>query len=61
MAAKGQELKLPSGDFNRVYVLAASDDGDQAAEFRVGTQTHKATVEDWGGFLGQWDTGCGRV
>ena len=56
VVAKGQEITLPSGDFNRVYVLAASDDGDQVAEFRVGSQTQKATVEDWGGFLGQWDT-----
>lgn len=56
VVAKGQEIKLPSGDFNRVYVLAASDDGDQVAEFRVGSQTEKATVEDWGGSLGQWDT-----
>ena len=56
VVAKGQAVALPSGDFNRVYVLAASSDGDQAADFRVGSTTAKATVQDWGGFLGQWDT-----
>jgi len=56
LIAKGQSLDLPSGDFNRVYVLAASDDGDQEATFRAGTHTQSLTVEDWGGFIGQWDT-----
>ena len=54
--AKGQTMDLPAGDFNRVYVLAASADGDQQAIFRAGSKTEKVTVEDWGGFIGQWDT-----
>lgn len=54
--AKGQAITLPSGEFNRVYVLAASSDGDQAAEFRLGSQSVKTTVQNWGGFIGQWDT-----
>jgi alpha-mannosidase len=39
-----------------VYVLAASDDGDQQAVFHVGEHPVKLTIEDWGGFVGQWDT-----
>ena len=53
--AKGQTIPLPSGKFNRVYVLAASADGDQKAAFRVGDKETDVTVQDWGGFIGQWD------
>ncbi len=55
VTAKGQTIDLPAGGFNRVYVLAASD-GDRKASFKVGGQTHEVTIENWGGFIGQWDT-----
>ena len=55
VVAKGQKLDLPAGRFNRVYVLAAAD-GDQKAEFRAGEKSSEVTVENWGGFIGQWDT-----
>jgi alpha-mannosidase len=56
VVAKGQSIDLPEGDFNKVYVLAASDDGDQQAVFHVGERADKLTIENWGGFIGQWDT-----
>ena len=56
VVAKGQSIDLPAGNFNKVYVLAASDDGDQQAVFRVGEHPVTLTIEDWGGFIGQWDT-----
>ena len=56
VVAKGQSIELPQGDFNKVYVVAASDDGDQQAVFHIGEHAQKLTVEDWGGFIGQWDT-----
>ncbi|HXS74818.1 MAG TPA: glycoside hydrolase family 38 C-terminal domain-containing protein [Terracidiphilus sp.] len=56
VVAKGQKIDLPQGGFNKVYVIAASDDGDQKATFQVGTKSVNLTVEDWGGFIGQWDT-----
>jgi alpha-mannosidase len=56
IAAKGQTLQFPSGSFNRVYVLAASSEGDQKATFKAGDRAVELTVEDWGGFVGQWDT-----
>ena len=34
--AKGQTINLPAGRFNRVYLLAASADGDQKASFEAG-------------------------
>jgi alpha-mannosidase len=54
--AKGQRIDLPAGRFNRVYVLAMSTDGDQAARFQVGEQPVELTVQNKGGFIGQWDT-----
>jgi alpha-mannosidase len=55
VVAKGQSIDLPEGAFNRVYVLAASADGDRKATFRVGASAAEVNVEDWGGFIGQWD------
>ncbi|QHN03035.1 alpha-mannosidase [Granulicella sp. WH15] len=55
VAANGQSVALPVGDFNRVYILAAGD-GDQQAQFHIGGKAVTLNVENWGGFIGQWDT-----
>ncbi|MDT5268489.1 MAG: alpha-mannosidase [Acidobacteriota bacterium] len=55
LAARGQTLKLPAGNFKRLYVLAASTGGDRRATFRVGERAFDVNVQDWGGFVGQWD------
>jgi alpha-mannosidase len=55
VVAKGQTIDLPTGDYNRVYVLAASADGDQKATFEVGGKSVELNIQDWGGFVGQWD------
>ncbi|HVC47113.1 MAG TPA: glycoside hydrolase family 38 C-terminal domain-containing protein [Terracidiphilus sp.] len=55
VVADGQTIELPKGDYNRVYVLAAAVDGDQQAAFKVGSDEHTLAIEDWGGFIGQWD------
>jgi alpha-mannosidase len=55
LVAKGQTIQLPAGEYNRVYLIAASSDGDQRAEFKEGNQTTELNVQDWGGFIGQWD------
>jgi alpha-mannosidase len=52
---KGQMIKLPSGSFNRLYILAAAAHGDQMAKFDVGMKSIELNIEDWGGFIGQWD------
>lgn len=54
--AKGQAIDLPAGQFNAVYVLAASSDGDQKAVFHLDKKPVGLTIQDWGGFIGQWDT-----
>ncbi len=56
VVARGQAIDLPEGSFNKIYVLAASAQGDQQAVFRVGDHPVNLTIEDWGGFIGQWDT-----
>jgi alpha-mannosidase len=55
VTANGQTIKLPSGRYNRVYVLAASANGDQKAVFEAGGKKTELNIEDWGGFIGQWD------
>ena len=55
VVANGQTIALPQGDFNRVFVLAAAAGGDQQASFRIGDHDTPLTIEDWGGFIGQWD------
>ncbi len=55
VVAKGQTIDLPAGHYNRVYILAASADGDQKATLRLGDTAVELNVEDWGGFIGQWD------
>jgi alpha-mannosidase len=55
LAARGQTLKLPAGNHKRLYILAASNGGDRRATFRVGERAFDLNVQDWGGFLGQWD------
>ena len=54
--ARGQTIQLPAGNFNRVYLLAASASGDQNAVFRAGNRSAALTIQNWGGFIGQWDT-----
>jgi alpha-mannosidase len=55
VVARGQTLKLPEGNFNRVYILAAAD-GDQNGTFRIGDSAANLNIQDWQGFIGQWDT-----
>ena len=55
VTARGQKIDLPAGKYSRVYLLAAAYDGDQKAEFRVGDHPTELNIEDWGGFIGQWD------
>lgn len=55
LVANGQTIALPPGNHDHVYVLAAAADGDQTANFRAGSANKTLNIEDWGGFIGQWD------
>jgi alpha-mannosidase len=54
-AARGQVLSLPERPKGRVYILAASASGDLKATFRAGDKPVDLIVQDWGGYIGQWD------
>ena len=54
LVARGQELPVPKG-MSRLYILAASVSGDQDVAFRVGNESVNLTIQDWSGFIGQWD------
>lgn len=56
VVAKGQTINLPEGKFNRVYILAASTDGDQRGVFTIGKSEVSLNIQNWTGFIGQWDT-----
>jgi alpha-mannosidase len=52
--ARGQTIQVPAGGFTRLYLLAAAE-GDQKATFRIGSTAVDLTIQDWGGYVGQWD------
>jgi alpha-mannosidase len=54
LVSKGQTIPIPSG-YTRVYVLAASSEGDVPAAFKLGSRSVFTRVQDWGGYIGQWD------
>jgi len=52
---RGQTITLPAGNFKRLYLLAASAGGDVRATFRIGDNPVDLTIQDWSGYVGQWD------
>ncbi len=55
MTCEGDTLQLPAGNkYNRLYILAASTEGDNQADFRIGKQTASFVVPSYTGFIGQW-------
>ena len=58
---RGQTITLPSGKYNRVYLLAAAANGDQKGTFRVGDKPTELTIQEWTGFIGQWDDRIWKV
>ena len=55
VVAHGQTITLPAGKYNRVYLLAAAANADQKATFRVGDKSADLAIQEWTGFVGQWD------
>ena len=55
VACKGQTFSIPTGDFNRLYLLAASAGDEQTARFIVDGKPVTLSVGAWSGFVGQWD------
>jgi alpha-mannosidase len=53
--ARGQKIMLPDGKFTRIYLLMAAAHGDQRATFLLGERPIDLLVQDWGGYVGQWN------
>ncbi|HEX6648034.1 MAG TPA: glycoside hydrolase family 38 C-terminal domain-containing protein [Pyrinomonadaceae bacterium] len=51
---RGQSIAVPAG-VRRLYVLAASAHGDQDVAFKIGDENVNLPVQNWSGFIGQWD------
>ncbi|MBI9016784.1 MAG: alpha-mannosidase [Phycisphaerae bacterium] len=54
IACKGQTIKLPRGNFNRLYILAAASE-DTATSFKLGNVSYPLTIQAYNGFVGQYD------
>jgi alpha-mannosidase len=54
VVAHGQSIALPAGDHKRLYLLAAAD-GDQRATFIINGKPIELTIQNWTGYVGQWD------
>jgi alpha-mannosidase len=50
--SEGQKIKLPSGKYNRLYILAAATEDTQAT-FRVGRESFNLGIQSWTGYVGQ--------
>src|SRR5581483_6658258 len=54
VACQGQSIPIPPGGFERAYILAAAD-GDQKISIDAGGKPTGLTIQDWTGYVGQWD------
>ena len=52
MGAKGQKINLPSGDFNKLYILAAATEDTQGT-LKIGSKNVNVNFQEWTGFVGQ--------
>ncbi len=58
LACRGQQVKLPQGNYGRLYVLAAASDtagGDVRTTLRIDGAEQPFVVQPWLGYVGQWD------
>jgi alpha-mannosidase len=56
LTAKGQTIDIPEGNFEKVWILAASSAGDQHSTLRVGNKSVDLNIQAWNEFIGQADT-----
>jgi alpha-mannosidase len=55
LSCKGQSIALPSGDFDRAEILAASSGADARAIFLADETPVSVFIPSWRGYVGQWD------
>ena len=56
LVPKGDELNLPRGSYDRMYMIAAAVDADQEARFTLRGDETKIIIREWQGPIGQWDS-----
>jgi alpha-mannosidase len=54
ITCRGQSISIPSDGFERAYLIAAAD-GDQNVSFDVAGKPAELTIQNWTGYVGQWD------
>ncbi len=54
LASNGQEISLPQGGYDRLYLLAAAE-RDVSSTLEVDGKPVPLHVQDWKGYVGQWD------
>ena len=52
LATNGQKIKLPAGDYNKLYILAAATE-DTRGNVKIGTQVYPINFQSWTGYVGQ--------
>jgi len=58
VVCKGQIIPLfkKDWDYNQIYILAAALNGDQSGAFSVGGREFELNIQQYNGFIGQWDS-----
>jgi alpha-mannosidase len=57
LVPKGQQLSVPRGPYNRLYLLAAAVGGDESITLQLGANEYrKIIIREWQGPVGQWDS-----
>jgi len=65
VSCSGQEIALPKGKFNKLYILAAAEK-DTTAKFGLGDADTELSVQGWNSLIGRyddriWDRGFGKI
>lgn len=53
VTCKGQTIDIPSGDFDKIYFLAAADN-DTKCFFGLDNETKEISIQGWTGYIGQY-------
>jgi alpha-mannosidase len=56
VACRGQQITLPEGAFDALYLAAATVGGDREATFTIDGAPVALTIHDWAEPVGQWDS-----
>ncbi len=55
VTCSGQQLSLPDGEFDTLYLLIASSEGDVESLVSIDGNEHALRAQAWDGYVGQWD------